>query len=79
MRLQGKSKKGITVLGIPTWLGQEMFGTQLGPDAMRAAGLLSNSTLGEPAAMGLVPWPGTGQAVGSPWRAAGLPDIHALL
>ena len=40
MRLQGKSKKGITVLGIPTWLGQEMFGTQLGPDAMRAAGLL---------------------------------------
>ena len=27
----------------------------------------------------VVPWPGTGQAVGSPRRAAGLPDIHALL
>ena len=40
MRVQEKRKKGITLLGVPTWLGQEMFGTQLGPDAMRAAGLV---------------------------------------
>src|SRR5690606_32902138 len=35
-----------------------------------AAGKPSNRTLGEPATMGLVPWPGSGQAVGSVTRAA---------
>ncbi len=29
----------ITVIGVPMWLGQTCFGTQLGPDAIRAAGL----------------------------------------
>src|SRR3989338_1152127 len=42
---------------------------------MRAAGRLSNSTSGEPATIGLGPWPGIGQAVGSLTRAAGLPDM----
>lgn len=30
----------ITVIGVPMWLGQTCFGTQLGPDAIRAAGLI---------------------------------------
>ena len=32
---------------------------------IRAAGRLSKTTFGEPVAMGFVPWPGTGQEVGS--------------
>src|SRR5690606_16039151 len=45
----------------------------------RAAAMFSISTSGEPAVMGLFPWPGSGQAVGSLTRAAGLPDIQLLL
>jgi len=30
----------ITVVGVPMWLGQPNFGTQLGPDAIRVAGLM---------------------------------------
>lgn len=32
--------KKITVIGAPVWFGQAEFGTQLGPDAIRAAGLI---------------------------------------
>jgi arginase len=32
--------KKLTVIGVPMWLGQSEFGTQLGPDAIRAAGLI---------------------------------------
>lgn len=39
----------------------------------RAAARPSKMTLGEPVTIGLVPWPGSGQAVGSLTRAAGLP------
>ena len=44
-----------------------------------AAGKPANRTLGEPATMRLVPWPGSGQAVGSVTRAAGLPLILPIL
>lgn len=40
---------------------------------IRAAGRLSKKTFGEPVAIGFMPWPGTGQEVGSVWRAAGFP------
>lgn len=32
--------KKISIVGMPMWLGQNHFGTNLGPDAIRAAGLL---------------------------------------
>lgn len=32
--------KKISIVGMPMWLGQNNFGTNLGPDAIRAAGLL---------------------------------------
>lgn len=32
--------KGISVVGVPMWLGQTRYGANLGPDAIRAAGLL---------------------------------------
>lgn len=32
--------KKISIVGMPMWLGQNRFGTNLGPDAIRAAGLL---------------------------------------
>lgn len=32
--------KNVTIIGVPMWLGQTHFGTQLGPDAIRAAGLI---------------------------------------
>lgn len=44
-----------------------------------AAGNPSNRTFGEPTTMGLVPWPGSGQAVGSVTRAAGFPLILQIL
>lgn len=34
--------KKITVIGVPMWLGQTCFGTHLGPDAIRAAGLIEH-------------------------------------
>ncbi|WP_232199133.1 hypothetical protein [Thermosinus carboxydivorans] len=34
-------RKGISVIGVPMWLGQTRFGANLGPDAMRAAGLVT--------------------------------------
>lgn len=34
--------KKITVIGVPMYLGQSHFGTQLGPDAIRSAGLMRN-------------------------------------
>lgn len=45
----------------------------------RAAAKPSKKTSGEPAAIGLTPWPGRGQEVGSVTRAAGLPDIMNFL
>ncbi|MCY1291018.1 hypothetical protein D9M70_401890 [compost metagenome] len=45
----------------------------------RAAGRPSNSTSGEPWTNGLPPCPERGQAVGSPRRAAGLPDMPISL
>ena len=41
----------------------------------RAAARPLKKTSGEPLAIGLVPWPGRGQVVGSVRRAAGFPDI----
>lgn len=32
-------KKNVSILGMPMWLGQTKFGTNLGPSTMRAAGL----------------------------------------
>ncbi len=32
--------KGISVVGVPMWLGQTRYGTNLGPDAIRAVGML---------------------------------------
>ena len=32
--------KKITILGVPMWLGQDHYGVQLGPDAIRATGLI---------------------------------------
>lgn len=34
-------KKGISVIGVPMWLGQTRFGPNMGPEAIRAAGLMS--------------------------------------
>ena len=34
--------KKITVIGAPMWLGQSQIGTQLGPDAIREAGLMKH-------------------------------------
>src|SRR5690606_1918351 len=45
----------------------------------RATGRPSKKTSGEPETMGLVPWPGTGQAVGSETRAAGFPCMSDIL
>lgn len=36
-----KMRKGISVIGVPMWLGQTRFGANLGPDAIRAAGLVT--------------------------------------
>lgn len=33
-------KKKISVLGVPMWVGQTRYGTNMGPDALRQAGLL---------------------------------------
>lgn len=30
----------VTIIGVPMWLGQSCFGTHLGPDAIRSAGLI---------------------------------------
>ena len=41
----------------------------------RAAARPLKKTSGEPLAIGLVPWPGSGHVVGSVTRAAGFPDM----
>lgn len=35
----------VTIIGVPMWLGQTCFGTHLGPDAIRAAGLIEQLQL----------------------------------
>src|SRR5690606_12284014 len=45
----------------------------------RATGRPSKKTSVEPETMGLVPWPDTGQAVGSETRAAGFPCMSDIL
>ena len=42
----------------------------------RAAARPLKKTSPEPLAIGLVPWPGMGQVVGSVTRAAGFPDMN---
>src|SRR5471030_189956 len=41
----------------------------------RAAASPLKKTSGEPLAIGLVPWPGSGQVAGSVTRVAGFPDM----